>query len=1245
MSADEKEDVKATPRDIEDARTRFVDYDELWEARERLRQSVIDREDPRPKKKLDASIKKTTGFIRKLKSISDHSGNVVALCTELSKLALSRYVSEVVTALAETKITRTADITAIVHVSARMSVRFEDFADELEDALGRVFASEHMPAEKTVAAVGEAAETEKDKELKALASKQRSSLRLLTELLFCGVCEMDSTVANIIKSLIKCDKGRDPQFVALSLLVSFVRYGAEEFCGTFTQKRLDDLKMLGRDMSCAPRIISESTQSELKSAVCGYFDVCCGRLEEIEKMRRKQEKDNLHVLLNKGEVSEKRVTKLKQYTEAFERLNGLLQSFAEYLNLSVPEFEESDDEMEMSSMPTIHLGSSGADAVVSGHSFFDDDETRLFYEDLMDLEEILPAVLLSKKKAKSGGDGDKPNSTDTTEATDKSCTDESTGDHLESKEGNASTEVTTDDASTEVTEDVSLEDLEADNEKEDGGEEAAKEGEETLAKLYAEQAEQEEGESTDIIVDGKKLYGISLVLKELEEACSRPVIDDLSERFCFFNSKKNRKKLVSALFKTRASRLNHLPYYGRLTATLSKCFPDIGTELVEILEKEFYGMFKRKSQTDLPEKVRNIVFIGELTKFGVCPDITTFKCLNRCLKDFSPHNIHVACRLLDTCGRWFFRNPVTHKRCMMSMGLMKQKSKTTYLEEYLSNMLENAYFQCCPPDTAAIERPPPLGPHKAYVNHLLFQKLNASTVDKTLRQLRKMDWSDPEMASFIRKSLFQVALSRFQVIGLVASIASGLDKFHNVGVPLVDDVLEEIRLGLEENDFSQTQKRTTFAKFLGELYVYKLVDSQIVFDTLYLLITFGVHPDGQEPQTESSAGPNQQNKPDDLDPPGNYTRIRLVCTVLETCGRYFDRGASKRRLDRFLLFFQRYILVKASSVPFPVDIQFVLEDVFEKLRPKLKRVKSLAEADERIIGIKVGAQKNRVHRDQLVLMSEWQEQVMGDGNIEMDDDDADGSDSDQEFDNREAEEKSEEQPSSDDDEFWDRGEVKKSEADLDFEKEFARITHDSAESRKFEKGTVNMSDAKSYVHLESAAAKPHNIFTSSATDQPDVPVEENFMRFRLLSRKSHTNKPVTRDLYIPSDVDLAVNTEREALAQREEQKEIKKLVMKGLQRSELEERDAEIQKRQMIRQQHLLMQQRRAIEENARPVRTDESADYDRSAFPARSLPAQGQRQRAHNRGGRGRGGQSNAKTSGSGQSQERSRYRRKSNQ
>lgn len=61
---------------------------------------------------------------------------------------------------------------------------------------------------------------------------------------------------------------------------------------------------------------------------------------------------------------------------------------------------------------------------------------------------------------------------------------------------------------------------------------------------------------------------------------------------------------------------------------------------------------------------------------------------------------------------------------------------------------------------------------------------------------------------------------------------------------------------------------------------------------------------------------------DVLDPPEDCFRMRMIITLLETCGHYFDRGSSKRKLDRFLMHFQRYILSKGVL---PLDVEFDLQ--------------------------------------------------------------------------------------------------------------------------------------------------------------------------------------------------------------------------------------------------------------------------------------------------------------------------------
>jgi hypothetical protein len=77
-------------------------------------------------------------------------------------------------------------------------------------------------------------------------------------------------------------------------------------------------------------------------------------------------------------------------------------------------------------------------------------------------------------------------------------------------------------------------------------------------------------------------------------------------------------------------------------------------------------------------------------------------------------------------------------------------------------------------------------------------------------------------------------------ITLVAMLAYDLQRYHSkFCVDIVDQVLENIRLGMEQNIYKNNQKRVATVKYLGELYIYRLVNSRVIFDTLWSLVTFG----------------------------------------------------------------------------------------------------------------------------------------------------------------------------------------------------------------------------------------------------------------------------------------------------------------------------------------------------------------------------------------------------------------------
>lgn len=111
-------------------------------------------------------------------------------------------------------------------------------------------------------------------------------------------------------------------------------------------------------------------------------------------------------------------------------------------------------------------------------------------------------------------------------------------------------------------------------------------------------------------------------------------------------------------------------------------------------------------------------------------------------------------------------------------------------------------------------------------------------------------------------------------------------------VRVIDNVIESISVGLEQNDFKNNQRRIAEVKYLAEIYNYRLVEHAVVFDVMYKIMTFG------------HGGPPVPGRLNPFDMPDDFFRIRLIYFILEASGVYFNKGAAGKKLDYFLSFFQ-----------------------------------------------------------------------------------------------------------------------------------------------------------------------------------------------------------------------------------------------------------------------------------------------------------------------------------------------------
>jgi len=127
-----------------------------------------------------------------------------------------------------------------------------------------------------------------------------------------------------------------------------------------------------------------------------------------------------------------------------------------------------------------------------------------------------------------------------------------------------------------------------------------------------------------------------------------------------------------------------------------------------------------------------------------------------------------------------------------------------------------------------------------FIRHLVYDVLSKRTIDKVLKLVRKLDWNDASVRLTLHKVFTKPWKLNYGNVGLMAMLTNDLNRYHpEFVVSVVDQVLEDIRRGLEQNVYNTNQRRVATVKYLGELYNYRLLGSGIIFDMLWSLVTFG----------------------------------------------------------------------------------------------------------------------------------------------------------------------------------------------------------------------------------------------------------------------------------------------------------------------------------------------------------------------------------------------------------------------
>ncbi|RKF81397.1 Regulator of nonsense transcripts 2 [Golovinomyces cichoracearum] len=1076
-------------------------------------------------KSLDSSLKKNTAFIKRLRTAISPS-TLNTFLHEIQTLILHKYLSEIISACYEglCKLKSSGEIESGVEVVSALHQRFgpAEFTEHLGWLVGKGLATPDRSVIKSLSAEA------REKEEKERIARQRVLLRIVTELWLVGVLRTFDDVSRpgdiprskeplssgfgklsevkpkasigdkiassdpfpleVLKDLL----GHDREHANLPLLVIFIKSFGWDILGIKTgseiQKNTDDEPIVRavngteaedelvehlitpNNFHEDPPLASPELQDSFRNVLKNYFEDVKIHLIRDQKATSKQARKDAEAYVKSGQVFEDRQANLEKIQKTQERLISNARFLAYALGESMPDLKESDD--------AINTGSTGIGLVKTGEylrgdsegpSIWEDEDERRFYENLVDLKGKVPGVLLEdSKKKKLNTDEPVRKNSETSELV-------TSGNPVTTKEDDTSTSIP------------------------------------------------------------NKTIGVQVdvLLARLPDLTSKELVDQAAIDFCFLNSKASRNRLVKAVQEIPKGRSDLLPSYSRLVATLGKYMPDVTKGLVDHLDHEFRSLQRRKEKEFLGQaRLGNIRYLAELTKFGVVPDYVIFHCLKVGLDDFSRMNIEIICNLLENCGRYLLRNPETSPRMTLFLETLKRKKSVQHIGQQERMLLENAIYYVDPPTRAAIEQKERT-PIDLFIRKLIYLDMNNRNYAKILKQIRRLHWEESEVVTILEKIFSKPGKVKYGNIHLLAILASTLFRYHQDFVTtIIDNLLEYIVLGLEQNDFKFNQRRLAEVKYLGELYNYRMVDHPVIFDTLYRIMTFG------------HGGPPILGRITPFDMPDDFFRIRLVATILETCGVFFNRGASAKKLDYFLSFLQYYIYTKD---PLPMDIEFLIQDIFALTRPQWKIATNLEEAtkafqlamaqDQKLSGI-----EKAVEPEEQNDCSGTEDRV-GDHDAEngLPEQDVDYDlDSDDEVEVESNGNHTAYAHGSDSEEekivVTRKEETVDPEDEAEFEREYAKMMSESLDSRKYERKSTF--DVPLPMKRKDVAANSDPWANNSINNKTSP---AGTMVFSLLTKRG--NRQQTRTVALPSDSTLAVAMKSQQQAEREEQQRIKNLVL------------------------------------------------------------------------------------------------------
>ncbi|KAL1450096.1 hypothetical protein WDU94_002550 [Cyamophila willieti] len=398
--------ISQTPSESSEEYAQLVTYCE--ETRERLKlkselrkSNTVPLRDESKLSKLDSSLKKNSAFVKKLKNFT--SQQLDSLLKDLALLNLSKYMSEVTSALVEVKLKLT-DIPAVLTLCSELHRVYTDFSKLFFEQWSRTLSFK------------------KDEKI-VNSSKLRVDLRFYGDLISCGIFQTKEAfclLGNVLTFLTSTDKEEHNN---LSIITSFCKYCGEDYAGLLPKPIQSLARKYNMEVPKSDLIPGEK-QKNVKLLLVEYFQSLCRHLLRYNSDLKSFEKQNQRILASKGELRQERRDHFESQVSLLKKLTSSAETFADLLGETLPEIPKDKcvgDDSNMTGSIVSICGTESEDGGVNFNSIWDDEEMQSFYQDIPYLKDFLPHL---KVKVSSPVDGEEPGKSKGTPTTEEMISDD-----------------------------------------------------------------------------------------------------------------------------------------------------------------------------------------------------------------------------------------------------------------------------------------------------------------------------------------------------------------------------------------------------------------------------------------------------------------------------------------------------------------------------------------------------------------------------------------------------------------------------------------------------------------------------------------------------------------------------------------------------------------------------------------------------------------------------------------------------